>query len=126
MRLSPHQLGFVFDIDGVLLRGSNVLPQAIRSLNRLESLKVPFVLLTNGGGVTEAKKAEELSQRLRVDLKPSQIILSHSPMSQLVDKYRDKVVLIRTYICWMWNILLTHVIVSGKGFLQRSCSILRL
>lgn len=39
---------FAFDIDGVLKKGSTILPQARRALRLLEEEKVPFVLLTNG------------------------------------------------------------------------------
>lgn len=40
---------------------------------------MPFILLTNGGGVTEEKRIKLLSDELEVDLKPSQLIQSHTP-----------------------------------------------
>ena len=39
-----------FDIDGVLVRGPEVLPGARESLRALEDARVPFVFVTNGGG----------------------------------------------------------------------------
>lgn len=39
-----------FDIDGVLVRGQEVLPGARESLKALEDARVPFVFVTNGGG----------------------------------------------------------------------------
>ncbi|KAI9031695.1 HAD-like domain-containing protein [Phycomyces nitens] len=90
---------FAFDIDGVLIKGKRTIPEAKRALRLLNgdnSAKrhVPFVLLTNGGGMTEAKKAEQISQMLDIEIRPEQVVLSHSPMRLLVEKYKDKQVLI--------------------------------
>ncbi|KAJ1919334.1 hypothetical protein H4219_002022 [Mycoemilia scoparia] len=57
----------VFDIDGVLIRGKNAIPQAVKALRILDgenklNKKIPFVTLTNGGGVTEAEKAAAVSK----------------------------------------------------------------
>jgi HAD superfamily hydrolase (TIGR01456 family) len=82
---SERSVGYVFDIDGVLLRGAKVLPAALSAMRLLHdstsgSYRVPVVFLTNGGGHTEAKRAEKLSDLLSVPVSPSQVILSHSPM----------------------------------------------
>ncbi|ORZ25916.1 putative mitochondrion protein, partial [Absidia repens] len=55
---------------------------------------IPFVLLTNGGGMTEAVKAEQVSSLINVKICPEQVILSHSPLHALVKKYKYKRVLI--------------------------------
>ncbi|KAI7862556.1 HAD-like domain-containing protein [Spinellus fusiger] len=106
-RITVPNYAFAFDIDGVLIKGKNTLPQAKRALRLLNGdnsskRHVPFVLLTNGGGVTEAQKAQQISQMLDVEIRPEQVILSHSPMRLLAEKYKDKQVLV----------------VGGKG---RSC-----
>lgn len=49
--------------------------------------------MTNGGGTTEAKKAERLSERLGVPLTEKHMLLSHTPMKTLVENHRDDVVL---------------------------------
>ncbi len=72
--------GVVLDIDGVLLRGSSLLPQARESLARLVHADVPFVLLTNGGGEPEAVKALSLSKLLGVCIHPEQLIISSTPL----------------------------------------------
>lgn len=46
---SGSDLAFVFDIDGVLMRGAKPIPEASKSLELLNEHKVPFILLTNGG-----------------------------------------------------------------------------
>ena len=40
----------------------------------------PFVFITNGGGVSEAAKARELTEWLHVPVLPEQVILGHTPM----------------------------------------------
>ena len=90
-----------FDIDGVLLRGKLTLqsaPRALQLLRRstnpaLSVSDVPFVLLTNGGGVTEAMKAQEISEKVGLSIAPEQVILSHTPMQSLVPKFADRSVL---------------------------------
>lgn len=96
---SHPKFGFALDIDGVLIKGNRVLPQARRALRLLDGenstgKKIPFVLLTNGGGVTEEQKAAEMSRRLDLDILPSQIVLSHSPMQSLVKNYKHTPVLV--------------------------------
>ncbi|KAI9318941.1 HAD-like domain-containing protein [Dichotomocladium elegans] len=95
----PVDYAFAFDIDGVLIKGKRTIPEARRALQQLngdnsKGRRVPFVLLTNGGGVTEAAKAEQISQMLDVEILPEQVILSHSPMQSLVPMYKDKTVLV--------------------------------
>jgi HAD superfamily hydrolase (TIGR01456 family) len=80
---SSSGLGFVFDIDGVLLRGKTPLPHARASLERLNAARVPWILLTNGGGETEAAKAAALTKLLGVTIDERQVILSHTPMKSL-------------------------------------------
>lgn len=73
-------IAFVFDIDGVLLRGSKPLPTAKPALELLNKYKIPFILLTNGGGVTESSRASFLSSSIGVPISPLQIVQSHTPM----------------------------------------------
>ena len=80
---STSPLGFVFDIDGVLLRGKTALPRATASLLKLNAARVPWILLTNGGGETEASKAAALTKILGLSIDERQVILSHTPMRPL-------------------------------------------
>ncbi|KAI8985856.1 HAD hydrolase [Pilobolus umbonatus] len=91
--------GFAFDIDGVLIKGDKGIPEAKRALKLLNgdnplNKRIPFVLLTNGGGVTEEGKARHISELVGVHIDPKQVILSHSPMQTLANTYKDKRVLI--------------------------------
>lgn len=85
---------FAFDIDGVLLRGTVPIPGAKETLEKLQAESIPFILLTNGGGLTEAAHAERTSQRLGLCIQEDQFIQSHTPFRQFVDKYKEKWVLV--------------------------------
>ncbi|KAF9941280.1 hypothetical protein BGZ65_004306 [Modicella reniformis] len=84
----------VFDIDGVLIKGKQVLPQTHRALGLLQANNVPYIFLTNGGGLRETDKAEQLSKKIGIHISPRQLILSHSPMRALAAQYEDKNVLV--------------------------------
>ncbi|KAF9268774.1 HAD hydrolase [Marasmius fiardii PR-910] len=92
-------LGFAFDIDGVLMAGPDPLPTARRALQILEgnnpfNAKIPYILLTNGGGKSETVRAEKLSASLGVKLHPEQIIQAHTVLKGIVDKYANSPVLV--------------------------------
>eukprot|EP00127_Corallochytrium_limacisporum_P003634 Clim_evm22s151 gene=Clim_evmTU22s151 len=84
---------FVFDIDGVLVRGHDPIPRARDALIMVKEHQCPFILLTNGGGVTEGEKAEQISRYLDVEITPEQVVQSHTPM-QMYTKYYDHDVLV--------------------------------
>ncbi|KAI5293983.1 hypothetical protein KEM52_004911 [Ascosphaera acerosa] len=76
--------GFVFDIDGVLLRSSRPLPGAANALSLLARERVPFLLLTNGGGQTESERIDKLNDVLGTSLDVGRIVQSHTPFQELV------------------------------------------
>lgn len=78
---------FVFDIDGVLLRGGRALPGARATLQHLRDTRVPFALLTNGGGMLESARALRLSDTLGVEIHENQLVQSHTPFKALVADY---------------------------------------
>jgi HAD superfamily hydrolase (TIGR01456 family) len=89
---------FVFDIDGVLLRGPNVLQPALEAMRKIYDdgggWRYPTAFLTNGGGMLESEKAKQLSEKLHVEVKSEQVILSHSPMRGLAETLSDRPVLL--------------------------------
>ncbi|SCU92920.1 LAMI_0E12574g1_1 [Lachancea mirantina] len=86
-RALHYNAAFAFDIDGVLLRTKTPIPGASEALKLLQKEKIPFILLTNGGGTLEEQRAAFISDTLGVPLSPLQIIQSHTPFKQLVPKY---------------------------------------
>lgn len=88
------RIGLALDIDGVLLRGSKVLDITPAALKRINEKKIPHIFMTNGGSMTEQKKAEDLTKKFGVPVSPEQVLLSHTPMKKLAEKYGDKKVLV--------------------------------
>lgn len=82
-RRLQSDIAFVFDIDGVLLRGSKALDSAKPTLELLNDKKIPFILLTNGGGVSEKARVDYISEEVGVRISPLQIVQSHTPMKVL-------------------------------------------
>jgi len=56
------------------------------------TLKIPFLFLTNGGGVPEHRRALELSQLLGVNISPTQVVHGHSPYRELVDRFENDLI----------------------------------
>lgn len=99
-------IGFVFDIDGVLMQSRNpIVPFASNTLQMLRTNKIPFVLLTNGGGQLEETRTNFLNTCLSpvnsisnlIDigldsdhniLTTDQLIQSHTPLRSLTSKYK--------------------------------------
>ena len=72
-------------IDGVLLRSSKPLPHARKALTFLQANRIPFILLTNGGGKSEEERVNQLQQLLDVPLDTSMFVQSHTPFAELVN-----------------------------------------
>ncbi|PWW79907.1 HAD-superfamily hydrolase [Tuber magnatum] len=84
----PGHFGFALDIDGVLLRGPKPHPSAKKALSKLQENGIPFVLLTNGGGLSEAARCEELSLKLDFPITPSQLVQSHTPAKDFAKTHK--------------------------------------
>ncbi|KPA86525.1 putative mitochondrial hypothetical protein [Leptomonas pyrrhocoris] len=86
--------GIVMDIDGVVHRGHQLVRGADTAVQHLVMLRIPFVFLTNGGGKSEAEKAEELATLLGCPIQPSQVLMAHSPMRLLVPEFGQQRVVV--------------------------------
>lgn len=74
-----------FSIDGVLLHTSKPIPGAAETLRFLQRNNIPFILLTNGGGKSEAERVADLTEKLGVELDVSNFVQSHTPYQRLLD-----------------------------------------
>lgn len=72
-------------IDGVLLHSSEPIPGAAETLRFLQQNNIPFILLTNGGGKSEAERVADLTEKLGVELDVSNFVQSHTPYQRLLD-----------------------------------------
>ena len=83
-------MGVVLDIDGVVYRSKEVIPGSDLAIRQLQKLKIPFVFMTNGGGLTERNKAAELTAILQLEqpITEDQICMAHTPMQLLKSKHQ--------------------------------------
>ncbi|KAJ5267102.1 phosphatase [Penicillium angulare] len=86
-----------FDIDGVLMRGGQPIPEAVDAMKYINGdnpyrLKIPYIFLTNGGGKTEQQRCDDLSRQLNVEISPGQFICGHTPMREMAEKYNTVLV----------------------------------
>ncbi|GLI75255.1 hypothetical protein PoHVEF18_003508 [Penicillium ochrochloron] len=89
---TAKNMAFAFDIDGVLAHGNEPIEEAKEALRMLNGdnelgIKIPYILLTNGGGKTEIARCEQLSQILEAPISTDQFIQSHTPMQALAEYY---------------------------------------
>ncbi|NXY73572.1 HDHD5 hydrolase, partial [Glareola pratincola] len=89
--------GFLFDIDGVLVRGKTPIPAAKTAFQKLVNSQgqflVPVVFVTNAGDCLRQKKADQLSHLLGVPISQDQVMMSHSPL-RMFKRYHEKCVLV--------------------------------
>ncbi|SCU81649.1 LADA_0C00276g1_1 [Lachancea dasiensis] len=88
---------FAFDIDGVIVRGPETIPEARSALRMLNgenkyNIKVPYIFITNGGGRSEKARCKDLSKRLGITVTEDQVIQGHTPMKDLVPAYKNVLV----------------------------------
>ena len=73
-RRAPPDFGIFFDIDGVIVRGKNVLPFAPHAFKRLVddngNFKVPTVFVTNACNTLRKNKVSKSLKQLVVFVKP--------------------------------------------------------
>lgn len=89
---AAKNMAFAFDIDGVLAHGNEAIPEAKEALRMLNGdnelgIKIPYILLTNGGGKTEAARCAQLTEVLDSPISTDQFIQSHTPMQALSEYY---------------------------------------
>ncbi|EFA75173.1 hypothetical protein PPL_11247 [Heterostelium album PN500] len=91
--------GIVFDIDGVLMKDGVTIPTAIKALNMLHDPetsepRIPYVFVTNNGGFSERDKAKKISMVLKYNIDEDKVMVAHTPMKPLTEKFADKNVLV--------------------------------
>ncbi|KAL8595135.1 hypothetical protein ACOMHN_013808 [Nucella lapillus] len=95
--LPKGRFGFLFDIDGVIVRGKKLLPSAKEAFKLLTddhgNFQVPALFVTNAGNTLRSNKASQLSQWLGINVEEDQVVMSHSPL-KMFRQFHDKHVLI--------------------------------
>ncbi|XP_022249060.1 haloacid dehalogenase-like hydrolase domain-containing 5 [Limulus polyphemus] len=95
------KFGLLFDIDGVIVRGRNVLPHSVEAFQKLVDIngnfRVPTIFVTNAGNTMRHQKAQQLSDWLGVQINEQQVVMSHSPL-RMFRQFHEK-----------------HCLISGQG-----------
>ncbi|GKZ32481.1 hypothetical protein AbraIFM66950_001934 [Aspergillus brasiliensis] len=94
---AAKNMAFAFDIDGVLAHGNEAIPEAKEALQMLNGdnelgIKIPYILLTNGGGKPEDDRCAQLTEVLGCPISTDQFIQSHTPMQALAEYYETVLV----------------------------------
>lgn len=55
---------------------------------------IPYVFATNHGGTPEAEKAAILSSQMGRTIETEKMLLSHTPMKQLLHQYENQLVIV--------------------------------
>lgn len=88
--------GILFDVDGVLARGSTPLSAAVQAIRLLEDeeghLKVPVAFVTNACNRSH-DKAAQIQKWLNIQVTPDQVIHAPTP-ARLLTEFHDKHVLV--------------------------------
>lgn len=84
---------FVFDIDGVFLKGDSLIPRSKEAFQLVKTRNVPYIFLTNSTGCN-ISKANLLSKLIEMDITPNEVIMAQSPVADLFHPetgiYRNK------------------------------------
>jgi glycerol-1-phosphatase len=75
VRLADRYDSFLFDIDGVLMRGEEAIPGAPEAVERLRAEGKPRVFMTNNSARTPAEVAARLS-RVGIAASPNEVVTS--------------------------------------------------
>ena len=91
------KIGVFLDIDGVLKVGKRPIPGARDAINLLRKKNIQFVLITNGGGILESEKADEINQVLQLDecnkINENEVVLAHTPLKNISIEHENKTIL---------------------------------
>ncbi|XP_050412526.1 haloacid dehalogenase-like hydrolase domain-containing 5 isoform X2 [Patella vulgata] len=94
--LNDPDFGILFDVDGVLARGSTPLDPAVRAIERLKdcdgNLRVPIAYVTNATNRSH-DKAAQISKWFNMPVSPENVIHAPTP-AKLLREYHDRHVLV--------------------------------
>ncbi|KAK6177275.1 hypothetical protein SNE40_015404 [Patella caerulea] len=94
--LNDPDFGILFDVDGVLARGSTPLDPAVRAIERLKdcdgNLRVPVAYVTNATNRSH-DKAAQISKWFNMPVSPENVIHAPTP-AKLLREYHDRHVLV--------------------------------
>ncbi|KAJ5594758.1 uncharacterized protein N7459_000966 [Penicillium hispanicum] len=109
--ITSDDFALAFDIDGVLIRGGQPIPEALEAMKYINGenpygIKIesnpnlladrafasPYIFVTNGGGKTEQERCLDLSRQLELEVSPGQFICGHTPMREMAQHHHTVLV----------------------------------
>lgn len=88
------KFGVVLDVDGVLYKDFKPIDGAKESLKILKEKEIPFIFLTNSGGMTEKEKKEQYEKIFEEKFEESQVIMAHTPLKTLENLKNERILII--------------------------------
>lgn len=82
---------YLIDLDGTMYRGSEKIESAVRFVNRLSELKIPYLFVTNNSSQTPEAVAEKL-QQYGVQATPEHVITSSIATASYIRKQKENAV----------------------------------
>lgn len=117
--------GFLFDIDGVLVRGKTPIPAAKTAFQKLVNSQgqflVPVVFVTNAGDCLRQKKADQLSHLLGVPV--SSLNLTHLVIycPKLMVLPLVKVLIVPMVMVFLCNIIIVRINLAFSFCIKNMC-----
>ncbi|MCF6176845.1 MAG: HAD-IIA family hydrolase [Victivallaceae bacterium] len=84
LKNSIRYKAILFDVDGTLISGPQLMPGADRMISWLREHHYPFALLTNDGNHSPQEKSN-LLQRCKLDIAPEEIVSCSMALNKYVD-----------------------------------------
>ncbi|RLG83964.1 MAG: HAD family hydrolase [Thermoprotei archaeon] len=79
--------GIIFDIDGVLKRGSQPIPGAAETVNKLRELGIKIIFLSNLSTKSREEYVEILENKIGIRVSPDELVLATSATADYVAKH---------------------------------------
>jgi NagD protein len=88
-RCCQHMFGYLIDMDGVIYRGSELIPGADRFIQELRAQNVPFLFLTNNSQRTRRDVATRL-QRMGMDVEEEHVFTCAMATARFLAKQKPQ------------------------------------
>ena len=88
-RVTSPKFGFLIDMDGVLYRGTALIPGADRFVNELRSRDIPFLFLTNNSQRTRRDVVARLT-RFGLDVEEEHVFTSAMATARFLSQQKPR------------------------------------
>ncbi|CAG9466480.1 unnamed protein product [Pedinophyceae sp. YPF-701] len=93
-KIKKGGFGFIFDIDGVLMKGKDPIPGARDAIELVNKAGVPYCAITNNGAELEAGRAARLSRDLQLPWPRERMVMCHTALQDEAQRFGKRLVLV--------------------------------